>query len=266
MSNTKIPSPEDMFLNTPLYEIFLANEATRNQIWQIEDFRGPLDCYCPGCKTHSIFKLLELIPVLSGSKPPTRRLNDGIFEKRFPCSRNNHHELIFIFMVTKPKFLKIGQFPSIADLKIKDVQKYLPVLGETKLQELTRSIGLASHGVGIGAFVYLRRIFESLIEDAHALAKQEASWNEAEFQSSRVVERIKLLKDFLPVFLVDNALLYSILSKGIHELEENECLAYFTVVKTGIELILDEKLETKNKELKIDQARRDIRKLGGQLS
>ncbi len=39
--------------------------------------------------------------------------------------------------------------------------------------------------------------------------------------------------------------MYSILSKGIHELSEEECLQYFKLMKIGIELILDEQLEEK---------------------
>ena len=41
---------------------------------------------------------------------------------------------------------------------------------------------------------------------------------------------------------------YGILSKGVHELSEDECKEYFTVLRESIEMILDEKLERLKKE------------------
>lgn len=38
----------------------------------------------------------------------------------------------------------------------------------------------------------------------------------------RVEDKIKLLKDYLPQMLVDNKVVYGIMSKGIHELSEEE--------------------------------------------
>jgi hypothetical protein len=47
----------------------------------------------------------------------------------------------------------------------------------------------------------------------------------------------------LPEFLVKNSAIYGILSKGIHELSEQDCLEIFPAVKLGIELILDDKIK-----------------------
>lgn len=44
-----------------------------------------------------------------------------------------------------------------------------------------------------------------------------------------------------------NKNLYGIVSKGIHELSEEECLAMFPCIRTGIELILDDVLAEKEK-------------------
>jgi hypothetical protein len=102
---------------------------------------------------------------------------------------------------------------------------------------------LHAHGVGIGAFVYLRRIIERLIENAHIQAKGYSGWDEEVYSNvGGTKERITLLKEYLPETLVNNKIVYSILSKGIHELNENECKRIFPVMKTSIELILDEEL------------------------
>ena len=132
-------------------------------------------------------------------------------------------------------------------------------------KEFSKAIGLVSHGVGIGSFVYLRRIFEHLIEEAHQEAIKNESWNEENYNKSRMDEKIVLLKDYLPDFLVKNSFIYSILSKGIHQLSEAECLKHFDAVRLGIELILDEKLERLNREAKIREAEKSISEIYSKL-
>jgi hypothetical protein len=119
-------------------------------------------------------------------------------------------------------------------------------------------MGLISHGIGIGSFVYLRRIFEDLIEEAHSVAKQEPDWNENDFSKLHMDEKVKLLKFHLPKFLSDNYSIYSILSKGIHSLSEDECLKYFDTLKQSIELILDEKIEKIERLKKLDEMQKSI--------
>ena len=59
-----------------------------------------------------------------------------------------------------------------------DIKKYAKVLCKDKYREFSKSIGLVDHGVGIVSFVYLRRIFEDLIETAHTESKESSSWDE----------------------------------------------------------------------------------------
>lgn len=137
-------------------------------------------------------------------------------------------------------------------------------MGES-YKEFSRAVGLVSHGVGIGSFVYLRRIFENLIEESHQEAIKIDSWDEENYNRSRMDEKIALLKDYLPEFLLRSRKIYSILSKGIHQLSENECLKYFAAVKLGIELILDEKLEKLNRESKIKEAEKLLSDIHSEL-
>ena len=51
-------------------------------------------------------------------------------------------------------------------------------------------------------------------------------------------ERVKMLDGYLPEVLINNTTIYGILSKGIHELSEEECRKYFPVVKECIYQIL----------------------------
>lgn len=67
-------------------------------------------------------------------------------------------------------------------------------------------------------------------------------------------------------FVVEHKSIYGILSKGIHELSEEECLEIFPIVKIGIELILDEKIELEERERKKKENSKNIQKLREQIS
>lgn len=74
---------------------------------------------------------------------------------------------------------KIGQYPSAADLAFGSLDAaFNRELEDGWRRELGTAVGLQSHGVGIGSFVYLRRIFEALLEEAHQQALSDSNWSE----------------------------------------------------------------------------------------
>lgn len=200
---------------------------------------------------------------LAGMEGPA--LEDRTFEVTFACTRNDKHELIFFFRVHRGSIAKVGQAPSLADLHTAGTGKYRKVLGNERYREFTKAIGLSAHGIGIGAFVYLRRIFEGLIETARRTASGEAGWDPDAFARARMDDKILLLKGALPPFLVESRQMYSILSRGIHELSEDQCLTFFEPLKTGIELILDEEIERRERTEKIERTRTALAAMKGKL-
>ncbi len=81
-----------------------------------------------------------------------------------------------------------------------------------------------------------------------------------------MTEKIALLSDHLPVFLVENRSLYGILSKGVHDLTEEECLSFFPAVKVAIELILDDKLEQMERDRKVKKAKAAINTIASSIT
>lgn len=258
------PTPKDFLINLPLYKVVNFEENELEHGRKVYYFDETVDMYCPECNKHSIFSRYW-----RNSKSISHKADSWVDKGRFvielQCSRDTEHMLFFLFTATGQSIQKIGQLPSIADLNLFDVQKYSKVLERKYFQELTKAIGLAAHGVGVGSFVYLRRIFEFLIDEAHGKAKLTTDWDDASFFNARMNEKISLLSSNLPEFLVENKSLYSILSKGIHELDEEECLAAFPIVKVGIEIILDDKLEKSNRERKLADAKKTIADLTGKI-
>lgn len=258
----EIPTPVEFFIKLPLYEKVEFDENDEDKILEFLNFKDVFDTYCPKCNEHSIFKRNQQYSIKNYYD--TEDLN-GNFSREYICSRNSNHTLYFIFSKTKNTIEKFGQLPSLATLNMYDVQKYSKVLDKKYFQELTKAIGLVSHGIGVGSFVYLRRIFESLINDSYMEAKTKANWDDELYNKSRMADKIDLLKDKLPNFLVENKSMYGILSKGIHELSENECLESFPIIKIGIELILDEKIEEINRQKKMEEAKKALNILSGKI-
>jgi hypothetical protein len=190
-----------------------------------------------------------------------------VFERLFHCTRDYDHQLFFVFRIEWQAgiAMKVGQYPSLADLATAEIRKYQKLLGTELYREFSKGIGLAAHGVGIGAFIYLRRILEKLIEEAHQAAQGSRGWDEKAYTDAHVDEKIRLLRDYLPPLLVENRILYSILSKGVHELNEEECLLAFPLMRFGVEFILDQKLEAEERKAKIARASKDIAALHSEL-
>src|SRR5690606_32265896 len=97
--------------------------------------------------------------------------------------------------------------------------------------------------------------------EAYAQCIAEGLITEEQYNRSRMDQKIELLSAHLPAFLVENRSIYSVLSIGIHELDENTCLAHFDTLRVGIEIILDEKLDELKKKEKIEEAKKKLAQL-----
>lgn len=156
--------------------------------------------------------------------------NTRIMTFKFDCAMNKEHHLDFIVKIDNNEMIKIGQYPSIADLEIPELKRYEKVAGKQNKDELRRAMGLYSNGVGIGAFIYLRRVIERMIAEAAKEALKDGNIKDDEFKASHVVDKIKKLEGYLPDFLIENANVYGIVSKAVHALNEEECSSYFQVL------------------------------------
>ena len=268
MSETTTPTPfpdaTDLCITRPLYAPFEVPDsvAYKNQLYEFITENYQLDTFCPYCAQSTV--------LLGGKYTLDMQifnftLKDITFEKAFFCSRQHWHKFFFYFRLENRILMKIGQSPSMADIEQGHIQHYRAVLDREHYQELNRSLGLASHGVGIGSFVYLRRIFERLVDEAKDEALKASSITVDDYQKARMDEKILLLKDYLPQFLVEQRTMYGILSLGVHSLDEETCLTHFPVIRAGIELILDQKLAIEQQAKKMAEAKRKISQIQQQI-
>lgn len=158
---------------------------------------------------------------------------------------------------------KVGQEPSMADLQMFDIEKYRKVLSSDRFRDFSMALGLYASGVGCGSLLYLRRILESIVEKIKEPYALMDNWNQEEYSKKRFNEQVEYLES-LGAKIIPNELssvknkIYGWLSKGVHELSEDESKELFSCLKYSIELILDEQLMQKEKEAKLEELQKKL--------
>ncbi|WP_312694094.1 hypothetical protein [Caproiciproducens sp.] len=175
----------------------------------------------------------------------------------FICSREDNTKLSIFLKFTTSKVIKIGQYPSPIDISSNIPSKYSKLLGPY-FSEYKKSIVLHSEGYHVGAYSYLRRIIEYLLESAHQEAEKSPDWNDEGYTYKHFEDKIKLLEDYLPNFFVQNVPLYGLVSKGIHELSEDDCESMYPILKSAIDYTLDEIIEKKEQQRKKEETEKTI--------
>jgi hypothetical protein len=249
---------EQFAFQTPLYsKIDLPKDLILKAILCGLKFYN-VDGHCPKCGKNSTFSggNRKLNLGVETVEVQNLRTFAGYKHLDMTCARDNKHKLLYWFLLMPDTVEKVGQNPSLADIANDEAATYRSVLNKNDASELHKAIGLAAHGVGIGSFVYLRRIFERLIYDRFNNFKDVEGWDEADFLKLKMDDKVKYLKGHIPNFLYENRKLYGILSKGIHELSDEVCLKAFEPLKLSIKIILEED-KKKKEELEMQKAAAD---------
>lgn len=247
----KIPALREILLNTSLYHIMVASPNDEDKVYILRESNFQIDAFCIKCNDRSIFKTHRPSRVnrpisISNSISNTHEassLSPGSFACSISCVRCST-PYTYYFKMSKDGLMKIGQYPSLEDIGSGELIKYRNILDKGDYGELKRAAGLAAHGIGIGSFVYLRRIFERLIYK-HRDSLVERGNPIPDFDGMRMDDKIKALSSVLPPALVEHRKVYAILSIGIHALDEAACRKYFPVVKSAILQILDQDVAAK---------------------
>lgn len=230
------------------------------------------DMYCPLCKQSATFNAQPL-----KADQERRRYEDenpqslyrmavgtqdfdwhSRFALRMTCARHDHpFDMYLASVITvhgaqeegRPmqlnwKITKVGQYPSLRDMQLGDLKEIEEAMSTAQRKEFVQAISTGAHGFSVAACVYYRRVFEQLLDQARdEFAKDNPGADIDEIDRKYTDEKIKVLAAYLPPFLVEHPQLYAILSKGVHQLTEDECARELPTVRQAIEIILKEKVE-----------------------
>lgn len=223
-----------------------------------------ISTYCEQCDAQRVFKtavnekvrnvfakdvVTLCAPVPAGTKPanPQEHFANASYCVNIEmncamCGASHYYTILF----KGDSIIKIGQYPSYTTTEVQNVRKYKNLISKY-YPELTRSVNAYSQRMGVAAFVYLRRILEHLIEKRFTGDKTwkfEEKLREVEKTEQIIPEELEPIK----------VQIYSVLSKGIHEYEEDECLGIYLSVKYVIERMLDIELAKQENEVKAKDA------------
>lgn len=250
-------SPQDFFCSGALFrEHKIEGLAQLHQL--AINGRLRIDQNCINCKRLSIFHNSggEALKVAFGQLP-----SSGAYTFEFTCQRCSIGKLFFAVFLRAihskgsthlpTRFMEgrlfcFGQYPSFSDIAAIDFQKYSSVLSPSQKRELQNAVRLSSFGYNVGAFVYLRRIFEGLVESHFDASHLEES--KETFLKKPMDQKIDELSSSLPSFLSENRKVYNILSEGLHRLTEERCAQNFPILFKSIVMIVEEDLEKESRQ------------------
>jgi hypothetical protein len=221
----------------------------RAQIWETSDptIRSPLDSRCV----------------------------NGFLTLHFRCRNCKQSNLtVFLLVAIKPdsgELTKVGQHPALwreADpLVVSSWDKDDVIL-------YRKALTFRNANEGIAALPYLRRIIENhirdvldLIEDANARTPI-SGFSEATLQQARTShsfsDKLDFAKSYLPSGLVPQGqqnpigVLYELLSDGLHQRSEDQCVDIFDRCKAAFEYVIRKLTEAKRDDAEYAKALRTL--------
>jgi hypothetical protein len=263
----------DRWLPAPLYESERGEDVI-TQGMHLRAFGDRYETYCPECGKDSIFQasgdptaqywLRE--DDLSGredSVEPELRW-PGPFTVELRCSRHEWHaiRLYFELDIELPapagpseiptrvcRLTKVGQWPSLLDFRLHEIAEVEAAFSNSLAREWRRSLVTAAHGFNVAACVHLRRVFEGLLlevrDQVDSGVHKGADW--PEFDRGRTGDRIRLVASELPPLIVQHPDIYGLLSKGVHELTEEECAREMPILQRAMRVAAQQRLDARTR-------------------
>lgn len=164
--------------------------------------------------------------------------SDGYINYVLKCSNNYKHVQTILLRIIIRKgtltIIKVGQDPINIDLTDDEAKKYEKQLKRfDAVDDLKNALRSKNRNLYAGAATYLRRIFEKIVN--YYLEEKRI-----DSTGKRMKEKLEEIKECLdPDFYEYSNNIHSLLSKGIHELSEDEIMKMFGTLFGAILFQLD---------------------------
>ena len=241
---------KDFLEQVPLYtwKEFRKPQINRGSLWIKE-----VDAFCENCQQIRPFQ--DLRSRGSGSGMEMTALSTGQSYFQFSCvsCRKQKREYLVDQIVTDEiiKFQKYGELPRKNIERDVQLQNFF----SNDLDCYEKAAVCLTHGYGIAAFVYLRRIIENNIHSLLNLLMEDVQSSDGNKDvkeallelknESPTSNKIKVANKALPEYLKPNGLnplgrLYQVLSEGVHNFSDEECLERTNAVKECLKYLICE--------------------------
>lgn len=284
---------EDIFFKVYNLDIGESIEITENNAETIFNFiidRSAYDHYCNNCnRVKTFIQSQKQSVIVDGTFNDNHainmynpKLNDKVitYEKSDYSSLSNNsssitiyeinsrffifkklecptcdEKLTMIFLYEKNCIAKVYQSFISDIIKDEDIQQFkkMKLLNEDDLKELNNANKCKKLGMNIASFVYMRRIFENMLQRIYEEHQSEVTIKDSskKFTDLFVKDKVKLLKPYLPILMNEDVSsdkyikLYKLLSEGIHKLNEDICESLYNIIKELLLMILEKEMQEK---------------------
>lgn len=275
-------------------EVIILDNNKQQLLWLLQD-TTPMDYYCDDCDKSKTFMQNSLKSVATTSKyneleslnmfkltmeEDKIKYSDSLYSsttsnelylfsnmnlyifKEFKCP-SCEKRIVMIFDYDGKSIKKIYQSYQNTLINEDEMKRFkkLKLLDENDILELSKANKCKTLGMSIASFVYLRRVFENMLDKIYNREKEKIKLEKTkvEFSSLPIKEKVSLLKAYLPTLLNEKSSnakygeLYKILSEGIHNLDEKTCDSLFNFLIELILLILEKEQSMKKEEQYLKQ-------------
>ncbi|MDB5344785.1 MAG: hypothetical protein JWP89_3162 [Schlesneria sp.] len=230
--------------------------------WTIDQIQvPPIQRYCDQCVGDRTWREVNIRRTVNNEFrckiPSEQDLRNSLVNFTFVCSSCTSETVQFILRfelkyeqgkLHNASISKVGQFPPF---NIEVPPTLRDSLGTSYLPVFKKGLICESQGFGVGAFGYYRRIVELIIHklirdirlilDDSELQRYDTALTKVE-KTIVAQEKIALVKDMLPSVLRPGGnnplgLLHDALSFGIHELDDEDCLALAAGIRGSLEML-----------------------------
>jgi len=175
------------------------------------------------------------------------------------CNLDESHQYIIYYEVffDENEFVitKIGQNISPYEIGLPEVKKYEKILDEFDIKEDYRKVFIHRiHGDYIAALLYLRRVFEKMINKLIDDSTDSRTLMDVKIKNLKKDNKIN------PDIEELTSSVYALMSKGIHELNNEECNELFKSLNEFVEMQLIFVKTEKEKKKKYSEIRREVNK------
>ena len=206
-----------------------------------------IDSFCEVCEQNRPFQ--DLRSRGGGAGMRVEVLSTGTCVS---CRKQKQEYLVEqIVSETEIKMQKYGELPRKKLDKDKALQKFF----SDDSENYEKAVICLSHGFGVAAFAYFRRIVENNIDKLLEMIKEDSSRTESNTdilaaleelkKQSPMSDKIAIANNALPVYLKPDGLnplgrLYQILSEGVHSLSDSDCLERANKIQVCLKYLISE--------------------------
>lgn len=225
----------DFIMNGALYSKIELSVDEKIEISNITSLLSGLDLYCSNCRANKTFiykeKSTNRLMGYFQRTPNSNAYYDDIISITYLCP-SCFKKIYVEFLFIDNSMMKIAQYPSLSDVSRDELKQFQKskIIDPEYFKEIQKANVCAGEGYFVAAFTYMRRVFENLIKNIFKDNQTEIGLDYAEFVKKRTDDKIKIIKDYLPIDDDIYNPLFSLLSEGIHSLTEEECADSFKLL------------------------------------